>query len=210
MPKKGIYSEWQSKLSNQGFITVQFDKSGTGASSGRLSRQEELALLCVYSSLTSLGINFPTKYFLFTYAGGAEYFRYAYKSMKKAGQGVLPAGLIQLAALANWHSIAGEDRIPVLSVLGDTSLISKKIRKVLKRNALKSDTLSKVFLMPDSDQHLCHLPNLEENRTCHYHSSLFQTVFKWMETASEEYQDVTQEMEIEFDMDEGGAPADGR
>jgi hypothetical protein len=188
-PPQGVFEFFRERLNAAGYTTVQFDKPGVGSSSGRLAGEEELALLCAYALWDSLENSFSGQYFIFTYAGGGDYYRFAYNMMKNTTGGVTPRGIVQLAGLTNWHGFIKDDALHVLSVLGDTALLSPRIIKQRLENQIRRDSVSKVLIMEEADENLCSLSGEESlTRHCEYGETLVRAVLDWLAGASIERQ----------------------
>jgi hypothetical protein len=188
MPQ-GVFEFFREQLNAAGYTTVQFDKPGVGSSSGRLAGEEELALLCAYALWDSLENSFSGQYFIFTYAGGGDYYRFAYNVMKKSTGGVTPRGIVHLAGLTHWHGFIKDDPLPVLTVLGDTAFLSHRIIKQRLENQIRRDSVSKVLVLEKADQNLCSLSGKDgPNRHCEYGETMVRAVLRWLADASVEQQ----------------------
>jgi len=185
-PKQGVFREWKNKLNRRGYITIQFDKPGTGASSGRLMNQEELALLCVYTSLKTLETKL-NGIFLFTFAGGFDYFRYAYNAMKEVNPKTMPIGVVHLAGIIPWTTNLIHDQIPVLSLLGDTTALTGIVQKFKKETIMNADNFSKMILLPNTDVNLCDKSFPKYGNKCVYPEDMYQKVFVWIDEMLKNY-----------------------
>ncbi|MBF0432307.1 MAG: hypothetical protein HQK83_13565 [Fibrobacteria bacterium] len=197
VPAQGVFEIWKNKLNEAGYATIQFDKRGVGASSGRLLKEEELSLLCAFSAWDSLENSFSSKYILFTYGAGAENSRYVISKLMSKSLGASLVGVITFAGFTNWSYIEAKKPFSVLMVLGDTALMSESVNRI--QAGFKMETsLSEVITFPNTTQELCYRPVMAKHHRCEYEETLFSSVLQWIEKTAETYVIEKEEMNIDL------------
>lgn len=174
----GVFAHWQKEAVKLGYSTVQFDKLGTGVSSGRLNKREEESLLCTYTSLPKLTDVYSNKLILFTYGGGVEFIRYALGAMSAKRKNEKLIGIVQIAGMISTDFKIDTTIIPYLSLLGDTTMTTARIKKALLHKKIGGDTLSRFFIMDNVNVSLC----LDQQDECRFKDAVYDVVFNWIQS----------------------------
>ncbi len=196
VPEEGFFNHIRPFLLKKGFTTIQFDKPGTGKSSGVLTQEEELALLCAFSVWDSLENTFTANYMIFAYGEGGQYFRYALRALQASTQDARPLGMIQFSGLYNLHFLTQRNPIPILSLVGDTTQLSDPFYRVHSEIFSKKDSLSKVIYFPDVNPFLCRYESVKNQGRCTYPAQMYGMITNWMISSSNFAQQSTDEENI--------------
>ncbi len=105
-----LFEYWKTEFLKEGFSTLQFDKPGTGKSSGRLDNFTEDIMYCLFTRLDSIVPNYSHKISFVSFESGYTYLKRIWDAFSKQDKSENVVSIISLnepvTQVFNWRDQA--------------------------------------------------------------------------------------------------------